>query len=98
MAGFNGSSVNFPLQYEIPISTRIVMRKYSKLLTFSFIGLLLAASASGQVNLDVNVLTANYNNGRTNANLNETILSTLNVNSAQFGKLFSLPVTGAINT
>ncbi len=74
------------------------MRKYSKPLTFSFIGLLLASSASGQVNLDVNVLTANYNNGRTNANLNETILSTLNVNSAQFGKLFSLPVTGAINT
>jgi len=70
------------------------MHKY---LTFAFIGALIASSLAAQVNLNVNVLTDNYNNARTNANLNETILSTLNVNSAQFGKLFSLPVNGAIN-
>jgi uncharacterized protein (TIGR03437 family) len=58
----------------------------------------MASSLAAQVNLNVNVLTDNYNNARTNANLNETILSTLNVNSTQFGKLFSLPVNGAINT
>jgi uncharacterized protein (TIGR03437 family) len=60
----------------------------------------LAAAGShlaGQTPVNVNVLTANYTNARSNANLNETILSTLNVNAAQFGKLFSLPVTGAIN-
>ncbi len=45
----------------------------------------------------VNVLTANYGNARTNANLNETVLSPLNVNAGQFGKLFSLPVGGYIN-
>jgi uncharacterized protein (TIGR03437 family) len=66
--------------------------------TFLFAGaLLMASSLAAQVNLNVNVLTDNYNNARTNANLNETILSTLNVNSTQFGKLFSLPVNGAIN-
>ncbi|MBI3665737.1 MAG: PQQ-binding-like beta-propeller repeat protein [Acidobacteria bacterium] len=44
----------------------------------------------------VNVLTANYGNRRTNANLNETILNTANVNPRSFGKLFSLPVDGQI--
>lgn len=64
------------------------------------LGLLLAIAESrlaAQTPVNVNVLTANYNSARTNANLSETILSTLNVNTAQFGKLFSLPVTGAIN-
>jgi hypothetical protein len=40
----------------------------------------------------VNVLTRNYNNQRTGTNLSETVLNTSNVNSAQFGKLFMLPV------
>ncbi len=44
--------------------------------------------AQGQVN----VLTRNYNNQRTGANLSETILTASNVNSSQFGKLFTLPV------
>ncbi len=74
------------------------MQKERKLLTFTLAGALMASGLAAQVDLNVNVLTANYNNARTNANLNETILSTLNVNSTQFGKLFSLPVNGAINT
>jgi uncharacterized protein (TIGR03437 family) len=45
----------------------------------------------------VNVLTDNYNLARTNANLNETLLNTSNVNVSQFGKLFSLSVDGFIN-
>jgi len=68
--------------------------------SFLALALLLTVSAfrlAAQTPAGGNVLTANYNNARTNANLNETILSTLNVNMAQFGKLFSLPVTGAIN-
>lgn len=39
-----------------------------------------------------NVLTRNYNNQRTGANLSESILNASNVNSAQFGKLFMLSV------
>ena len=69
-------------------------------LSFLALGLLLTVAGShlsAQTPAGVNVLTANYNYARTNANLNETILSTLNVNATQFGKLFSLPVTGAIN-
>jgi uncharacterized protein (TIGR03437 family) len=54
---------------------------------------LLASSAPAQVS----VLTANYGNARSNANLNETVLNPLNVNATQFGKLFSLPVSGYIN-
>jgi F5/8 type C domain/PQQ enzyme repeat len=37
-------------------------------------------------------LTRSANNRRTGANLSETILNPSNVNSAQFGKLFQLPV------
>ena len=44
----------------------------------------------------VNVLTANYDNSRTNANLNETRLNPSNVNSDAFGKIGSLPVDGQI--
>src|SRR5713226_6947260 len=44
----------------------------------------------------VNVLTANYDNDRTNANLQETILTQANVNSASFGKIGTFPVDGAI--
>jgi len=40
----------------------------------------------------VNVSTRNYNNQRTGANLSETILTTSNVNSSQFGKLFQTQV------
>ena len=58
---------------------------------------LLATLANAPAGAQVNVLTANYGNARTNANLNETVLNTLNVNQAQFGKLFSLPVDGYIN-
>src|SRR5882724_9537019 len=46
-----------------------------------------AANAQG-----VSVLTRNYNNQRTGANLSETTLKPSNVTPAQFGKLFSLPV------
>src|ERR1700720_4273403 len=44
----------------------------------------------------VSVLTANYDNDRTNANLQETGLTTSNVNIAGFGKIGTFPVDGAI--
>ena len=44
----------------------------------------------------VNVLTANYDNSRGNANLGEFVLNKANVNSKQFGKLYALPVDGQV--
>ena len=44
----------------------------------------------------VNVLTANYDNDRTNANPQETILNQSNVNTDSFGKIGAFPVDGAI--
>jgi uncharacterized protein (TIGR03437 family) len=52
--------------------------------------------ASLSVSLLVNVLTYQYSNTRTGANLQETILTPANVNASQFGKLFSLGVDGYI--
>src|SRR5262249_35760198 len=53
---------------------------------------LCASTLAGQVN----VLTANYGNGRTNANEQEKILTTSNVNQAGFGRLGQFPVDGRI--
>jgi hypothetical protein len=44
----------------------------------------------------VNVLTRNYDNARTGANLSETVLRQSNVNASQFGKLFQLPVDDGV--
>jgi hypothetical protein len=44
----------------------------------------------------VSVLTAQDDNNRTGANLQETTLTTANVNAAQFGKIFSRTVDGYI--
>lgn len=42
------------------------------------------------------VTTWHYDNGRSGANPNETILTPQNVNSNQFGQLFNQPVDGQI--
>ena len=44
----------------------------------------------------VSVTVERYDNSRTGANLNETILNTSNVNVSQFGKLYSYMVDGSI--
>jgi len=44
----------------------------------------------------VNITTERYDNSRTGANLNETVLTTSNVNSTQFGKLYSYTVSGSV--
>ena len=59
--------------------------------------LLILALTAVSVNAQVSVLTGNYDLARTNANVKETILNQSNVNTRQFGKLFSLPVNGFIN-
>jgi hypothetical protein len=55
-----------------------------------FVAGLLATPALGQVS----VLTAQYDNNRSAANLNETLLNTSNVNKNQFGRLFSRSLDG----
>ncbi len=52
--------------------------------------LMSALTASAQVN----VLTAHNDIARTGQNLNETVLTTSNVNASQFGQLFSLHIDG----
>jgi hypothetical protein len=51
-----------------------------------------AATASS-----LNVLTYHYDNLRTGQNLNETTLTTTNVNSTKFGKLGTFPVDGLVD-
>ncbi len=47
--------------------------------------------------LGQNVLTFHNDNGRTGQNLSETILTPANVNSANFGKLFTVPMDGKVD-
>ena len=56
------------------------------------IALFTAFTAIGQVS----ILTNLYDNNRTGANTNETILTQANVNPQRFGKLFSYPVDGSV--
>ena len=60
--------------------------------------LLLGTLACESAWSQVNVLTHRYDNARTGANLAETQLNTSNVNSGQFGKLFSYGVDADIYT
>ena len=56
--------------------------------------------ASGLLSLAVctpaQVLTSQYDNARTGANVHETVLTPENVNTRQFGKLYSFPVDGDV--
>jgi hypothetical protein len=58
--------------------------------------LLLLLSSCAMVAAQTNVLTANYGNERSNANLRETSLTTANVEPVNFAKLGSFPVDGQI--
>lgn len=57
-------------------------------------GILLTLVAT--LNLQAQITTAQNNNARTGANLNETTLTPQNVNQQRFGKLFTLKVDGDI--
>ncbi len=59
------------------------------LLAFAFAGL-------PQAFAQVNVLTNKMDNSRTGQNISETLLTTANVNSTQFGKLFAFNVDGYV--
>jgi outer membrane protein assembly factor BamB len=71
-----------------PLPTRLILGLFSVL-----IFLTVAAPTA----LSEDVRTYHYNNARTGLNSSETILTTSNVNSAAFGKLFSLSVDGLVD-
>ncbi len=57
---------------------------------------LLCAAQAGAQTTPVSVTTHHYDIGRTGQNTNETILTTANVNSSSFEKLFSVPADGLV--
>src|SRR6516162_8359889 len=62
------------------------------------VGLLLffIASVHQPLSAQTNIVTERYDNARTGANLNETQLTTSNVNVNSFGKLWSYTVSGSV--
>ena len=52
--------------------------------------------AAGVLHAQVNVTTYHNDNSRTGQNVQEAILTPANVNSTQFGKLFSVAVDGYV--
>src|SRR5580704_4993466 len=63
-----------------------------RLATKSWLFLLFYAPCYGQIN----VLTANYGNDRTNENLSETTLNSSTVGPATFGKIATFAVDGQV--
>ena len=69
-------------------------RKLSGYAPGGFLVSMLLASATPTAIAQVDVTMQQYDIGRTGQNLNETKLTTANVNSTQFGLIFSQPVSG----
>jgi hypothetical protein len=59
--------------------------------------MLLAIGLSASPRASAQVLTSQYDNARTGANLHETLLTPSNVNARQFGKVFTFAVDGDIS-
>jgi hypothetical protein len=61
------------------------------------VAMILCSVLPGPLHAQVNVTTYHNDNARTGQNTQETILTPFNVNSAQFGKLFTVAVDGYVN-
>jgi hypothetical protein len=76
----------------------LLFRRLSKLRPRSIAGLALWFLAAGcTCAISQEVLTYHYNNARTGTNYAESILTLTNVNSASFGKLFTLAADGLVD-
>jgi hypothetical protein len=91
LAVFRGAAPTHSLATAIQTCVFVGGYVYLSAACFALAGFL-CLPAVGQIS----VLTGQYDNGRTGANLNETTLNTSNVNAAGFGKLFSRNVDGAV--
>jgi len=74
----------------------VIVNTFDALMNRQILFLALVVGSAGAARAQVDVLTSNYDNNRTNANLNEGILNTNNVNPTQFGKLYAYPVDGQV--
>jgi hypothetical protein len=72
----------------------VAARSRARVLVVGVLFFVLAGVTAGRA--QVAVTTWHYDNARSGANPNETILTPLNVNSNQFGKLFTQPVDGPV--
>ena len=72
------------------------MKRFALISLFALIVVAVYSFAGQPPAAIINVLTWQYNNGRTGQNLHETILTTTNVNATTFGKIFTYPVDGNI--
>jgi hypothetical protein len=79
------------LSFAVVAGSRVEIARMRNFLHIVFI-MLVAVPAFGQTP----VLTQHNDNARTGQNTSETTLTTTNVNTSQFGKLFALPVDGQV--
>src|SRR5882724_3035965 len=95
-AGCRSSRRTLSLTDRTGMLRMVVIERAYRLQWRAVLTLLLFMVLSVPIQAQVNVLTERYDNGRTGANLNETILNTSNVTAGQFGKLYSIPVDGSV--
>ena len=72
------------------------LQKFSAILFVATLAFASGLTAVPKAVAQVNVLTNKMDNTRNGQNISETLLTNANVNSNQFGSLFSYPVDGYV--